>query len=366
MGKRLFLLLLLAAFLPPHELAAQSRIKDIADVEGVSPTPVIGYGIVVGLDGTGDSPRSLFTNQTLRNMLERFGISMANDRVRVRNVAGVMVTAELSPFAKQGQKVDVTISSIGDSRSLQGGTLLLTPLAGPDGEVYGLAQGPLSIGGFAIESGGVSIRQNAASVGRIPGGMIVEREPGASLADLEEVNYSLREPDYTTARRIAEAINQALNLEIAEAVDPVSVRVTVPPGYKGGAVGLVTDTENVLVNPDVPAKVVVNERTGTVVIGEKVQLSSVAISHGALSISIVSTPVISQPGAFSPGRTVSQQASQIQVQQQGTGVVVVQQSASVGDVAAALNSLGVAPRDIIAIFQALKQAGALRAELVII
>jgi len=356
-------LLLLTGTIPA---IGQSRVKDLATIEGLNDIPLVGYGIVVGLDGTGDSPRSLFTNQALSNMLERFGISVTSDRVRVRNVAAVMVTARLSPFAKPGQTVDVMVSSMGDARSLQGGTLLLSPLIGPNERVYGIAQGAVSIGGFAVESGGVSVRQNSSSVGRIPGGFLVEVEQGNSLEGVETFRYALMDPDFTTAKRIETAVNEVVGAAIATAIDPVSINLTVPPNYPGGVLGLISDTESILVAPDVNARVVINERTGTVIIGDGVRLSSVAISHGALSISITNTPVVSQPGPFSQGQTSVQRATQVQVQQQGTGVVVIQQSANVGDVAGALNNLGVTPRDIIAIFQALKSAGALQAELVII
>jgi flagellar P-ring protein FlgI len=345
---------------------AQQRIKDISNLEGQGGIPIIGYGIVVGLEGTGDSPRSLFTNQALGNMLERFGISIDSDRVRTRNIAGVMVTSTLNEFSKPGQRVDVTVSSLGDSRSLQGGTLLLTPLVAPDDIVYGIAQGPLSVGGFHIEQGAVSIRKNTASVGRIPNGFLVERAPGNTIEDLEDIEFILNEPDYTTARRMADAINTAFGDDIALAVDPVSVVVQIDEDYPGGTTAQISDLELITVVSDVEARVVVNERTGTVVIGAEVSISSVAISHGTLSISIVNTPVISQPGPFSQGQTVTRNATQIQVEEQGTGVVVVEEAANVGDVASALNSLGVTPRDIIAIFQALQQAGALRGELVII
>ncbi|HEX04997.1 MAG TPA: flagellar basal body P-ring protein FlgI [Bacteroidetes bacterium] len=344
----------------------QQRIKDISNLQGQGGIPLIGYGIVVGLESTGDSPRSLFTNQALGNMMERFGISINSDRVRTRNVAGVMVTATLNDFAKPGQRHDVTVSSLGDARSLQGGTLLLTALVAPDETVYGIAQGPLSVGGFNIQQGSVSIRKNTSSVGRIPNGFLVELSPGKTIEDMQNIEFILNEPDYTTARRMAVAINTAMCEEIASALDPVSVVVEIKEDYPGGTMAQISDIELLMVVPDVEARVVVNERTGTVVIGAEVGISSVAISHGTLSISIVNTPVISQPGAFSQGQTVVRNATQIEVKEQGTGVVVMQEAASVGDVAAALNSLGVTPRDIIAIFQALQQAGALRGELVII
>ncbi|MCB2198226.1 flagellar basal body P-ring protein FlgI [bacterium] len=357
-------ILLLVAL--PFDGSAQSRVKDLTTLEGLNDLPLVGYGIVVGLDGTGDSPRSIFTNQALANMLERFGISVESNRVRVRNVAAVMVTASLSPFTKVGQTVDVMVSSMGDARSLQGGTLLLTPLISPAEQVYGIAQGAVSIGGFSVESGGVSVRQNATSVGRIPGGFLVEVDQGNSIEGIEEFRYALSDADFTTAKRIEDAINASIGQQIATAIDPVSIQVAVPTDYPGGPLALISDTETVLVAPDVNARVVINERTGTVIIGDGVRLSSVAISHGALSISITNTPVVSQPNAFSQGQTNVQRSTQVQVQEQGTGVVVIQQSANVGDVAGALNNLGVTPRDIIAIFQALKKAGALQAELVII
>jgi len=356
-------MLLMASVIPVN---AQQRIKDIANMEGQGGIPIVGYGIVVGLEGTGDSPRSLFTNQALGNMLERFGITVNSDRARTRNVAGVMVTGTLNEFAKPGQRIDVTVSSLGDSRSLQGGTLLLTPLVAPNEIVYGVAQGPLSVGGFHIEQGAVSIRKNTASVGRIPNGFLVEFAPGNLIEDLEDIEFILNEPDFTTARRMADAINAAFGEGVAQAVDPVSVVVQIDEDYPGGTTAQISDLELLTVVSDVEARVVVNERTGTVVIGSDVGISSVAISHGTLSISIVSTPVISQPGPFSQGQTVVRNATQIQVEEQGTGVVVVEEAANVGDVASALNSLGVTPRDIIAIFQALQQAGALRGELVII
>ncbi len=366
MKNRNWIAILVLVLLTTQLASGQTRIKDIADVEGISEIPLIGYGLVVGLDGTGDSPRSLFTTQAMANMLERFGMSIKSSRVRVRNVAGVMVTVRLDAFAKQGQRIDVTVSSLGDSRSLQGGTLLLTPLVGTDEEIYGVAQGPISIGGFAVESAGVSIRQNVNSVGRIPSGFLVERNVGTNLGQIEYFRFALRKSDFTTARRMADAINAAFALNVASALDPISVEIDIPPDYPGGAIGMISDAEMIEIEPDVAAKVVINERTGTVVIGSNVRLANVAISHGALSISIVSTPVISQPGPFAPGRTVVQRATQIMVQQEGTGVIVIERSTNVGDVAGALNSLGVTPREIISIFQALKEAGALQADLVII
>ncbi len=357
---------LLAILLLTTFAASQPRIKDLADVEGISEIPLIGYGLVVGLDGSGDSRQALFTNQTMRNMLDRFGISVESDRVRTRNVAGVMITASLPAFTRPGQNIDVSVSSIGDAKSIAGGTLLLSPLIAPDGQVYGVAQGPVSVGGFAVFAGESSVKQNAISVGRVPNGLLVEKEPEFTMDAMVNVRYTLREPDVTTAMRIAEAINVTLGQNLATAEDPVSVTVEIPEGYPGGAMAMIAQTEQLAVQPDVLAKVVINERTGTVVIGANVQLSSVAVTHGPLSITIAATPTVSQPGAFAGGQTVQQTQTQIQVQQEGRELTVLEESTNVGDVAQALNSLGVMPLDIIAIFQALKQAGALQAELVII
>ncbi len=367
MKKIIIATLLLCWFLiGASEAKSQSRIKDLASIENMDSMPLIGYGLIVGLAGTGDTPRTLFANQTLLNLLDRFGISVDSERIRVKNVAGVMVTAELPPFVKEGQRLDVTISSLGDARSLSGGTLLLTPLIGLDEEVYGVAQGPISLGGFMVESGGVSVSQNHPLVCRIPDGFHVEKTLNYTLADLETFRYALHQADFTTSTRIAEAINRELGREIASPLDPITVEVRVVPDFPGGIMGLIAATEVVSIEPDVKAKVVVNERTGTVVIGGNVKLSNVAVTHGALSISIETVPVISQPGAFSAGKTVTEQVTQIRMQQEGMKVNVIPESNNVQDVAAALNSLGVTPRDIISIFQALKETGALQAELIII
>ncbi|MBD3165934.1 flagellar basal body P-ring protein FlgI [bacterium] len=362
--RRLHTLLLM--LLLPAIVQGQTRIKDIAEVEGVNSYPLIGYGIVVGLDGSGDSRSAIFTNQSVLNMLDRFGISLDSDRIRLRNVAATMVTADLPPFTKEGQRVDVLVSSMGDARSLSGGTLLLTPLVDPDGTVYGMAQGPVSVGGFAVEAGAVSLKKNVSSVARVPKGLLVERDYTIPMDGLELFRYVLNEGDFTTSRRVATAINNTFGEPLATPLDPVSIEVAVPPDYPGGSMALIGDTENLVVQPDVEARVIINERTGTVVIGAEVNLSSVAISHGSISISVASTPIISQPGPFSQGRTTVQRQNQIQVQQEATGVQVIENSTDVGAVATALNNLGVSPRDIIAIFQALKEAGALQAELVII
>lgn len=344
------------------------RLKDVGKFCGVDGLRLIGYGLVVGLEGSGDSQKSLFTNQSLANMLERFGIAVDGDKVRSKNVAAVMVTAEVSPYNRKGAKFDVTVSSLGDSKSLQGGILLQTTLADMTGEYWAVASGPISIGGFNVEAGNVSVRQNYAAVGRVPNGGILQRDLEMGLADTTKVTFMLRNGDFTTARRLSEAINDTFGEEIAIAIDAVSVDISVPEIYAASEriVPFIAELENVTFNPDVPARVVINERTGTIVIGESVTLSTVAVSHGALSITIKSAPMVSQPQPFSRGETKVEQYQEVTVEQRGTGVVVIPGTSTVGDVASALNRLGVTPRDIIAIFQALNRSGALQAELVII
>jgi len=356
------------ALLTALDSTAAVRIKDVGRLAGITELRVLGYGLVVGLEGTGDSPKSLFTNQSLANMLERFGITVDGDRVKSSNVAAVIVTAEIPPFTRAGGRVDVIVASMGDAKSLQGGVLLQTTLNDLSGNVWAIAAGPISIGGFNIEAGNVSVRQNFAAVGRVPEGGILNADYIAPLAEGQTLTYTLRHGDFATAGRLADAINAKFAASIARAADAVSVEVTVPDSFAASdkIVPFVAEMEAVTFEPDLAARVVINERTGTIVIGESVSLSTVAISHGALSITIKSTPMVSQPQPFAHGETRTEQYQEVNIEQRGTGVVVIPGTANVGDVAAALNRLGVTPRDIIAIFQALKQSGALQAELVII
>ncbi|NOZ55982.1 MAG: flagellar basal body P-ring protein FlgI [Calditrichaeota bacterium] len=346
------------------------RLKELAHIEGIGATKLVGYGLVVGLDGTGDSRRSMATLQSVANMLKRFGITVNREDLRIDNVAAVMVTADLPPFVKPGARIDVVVSSMGDAESLEGGTLLLTPLVDASGEVYAKAQGPISIGGFNINTiGGEKVRKNYALVGRVPNGATVEKQAPGSLPQDGEIKLALNQPDFTTASRLAEAVNNKFGAEVAKPVDAGEVTVSVPEEYKqpGKLVAFLSELEAVEAEPDEVARVVVNERTGTVVIGRNVRISNVAVAHGNLTVHISTTPIISQPNAFSQGQTVVVPETQTSVQESpGASLSVIPQTATVDDVVKALNALGVTPRDLIAIFQALKEAGALRAELVIL
>ena len=346
------------------------RLKELAHIEGIGATKLVGYGLVVGLDGTGDSRRSMATLQSVANMLKRFGITVNRQDLRIDNVAAVMVTADLPPFVRPGARIDAVVSSMGDAESLEGGTLLLTPLVDASGELYAKAQGPISIGGFNINTiGGEKVRKNYALVGRVPNGATVVKQAPGSLPQNGELKLALNQPDFTTASRLAEAVNASLGSEVAKAVDAGEVVVTVPEEYKqpGKLVSFLSKLESVETEPDEVARVVVNERTGTVVIGRNVRISSVAVAHGNLTVHVSTTPIISQPNAFSQGQTVVVPETQTTVQEApGASLSVIPQTATVDDVVKALNALGVTPRDLIAIFQALKEAGALRAELVIL
>jgi flagellar P-ring protein precursor FlgI len=348
---------------------AQVRVKEAGRLLGVEGISLIGYGLIVGLDRSGDSPKSLFTNQALTNMLERFGIAVEGDKVRSKNVAAVIVTAEAPAYCRTGGKFDVTVSSLGDAKSLQGGVLLQTTLTDLNGDVWAVASGPIAIGGFSIETEKISLRENHPVVGRIPDGGILKRDLETGIDDLNSLTIMLNATDFTSARNMSLAINSNFEEEIASAVDGKSIIVKVPENYADPTkiVNFISEIENVYFVPDVTGRVVINERTGTVIIGNNVSLSPVAISHGALSITVKSTPVISQAQPFAQGgQTLSDEMSEVTVEQRDTGLITMPGAGNVGDVATALNRLGVNPRDIIAIFQALKQAGALNAELVII
>jgi flagellar P-ring protein precursor FlgI len=343
------------------------RIKDIAKFQSENTIPLIGYGLVVGLDGTGDSRSTQFTIQSLVNMMERMGVTVEKNQVKVKNVAAVMVTGELSPFMTAGARIDVTVSSMGDASSLQGGTLLITPLADPAGNVYASAQGPISIGGFNISSGqGDKFINNYTLVGRVPNGAIIEKQPPVTQ-QLSSVKLRLQTPDFTTANRLAEAIIAKFPNSGAAAMDEANVHVNLPDTIQssGDVVKFLASIENLEIVPDVPARVVINEKTGTIVAGEHVTISSVMLAHGNLNIEIKATPLVSQPEPFSQGNTVLTRDSQVSVQPESARIIYMEQQANIGDLSKALNEIGASPRDIIAIFQALRTAGALRAELVI-
>jgi flagellar P-ring protein precursor FlgI len=357
--------LILAAH--PVETSA-ARLKDIATVKGVRTNQLMGYGLVIGLNGTGDGTGTKFTTQSLVNMLERLGIHALPDQVKVKNVAAVMVTADFPPFARIGNSLDVLVSSIGDAQSLQGGTLMMTTLKGIDNQTYAVAQGPLLVGGFASsgEAGG-GVQKNHPTVGRIPGGATIEREIPFEFNRLGELVISLHEPDFTTAERLAKAINAKLGGEKAHASDPGTVKIDLPGGDHQDLVSLVASLEQLEVNPDRRAKVILAERTGTVIIGENVRVSPVAIAHGNLSVEIKEKKDVSQPAPFAQrGKTVVTKESSVSVTEEQRRLLLVESGASLGELVKALNAIGVSPRDLITVFQAIKAAGALQADLEII
>jgi flagellar P-ring protein precursor FlgI len=349
-----------------HAFAATTRVKDIVDFEGIRDNQLIGYGLVVGLNGTGDSLNNApFTRQSLIGMLERMGVSVRGENLNTANSAAVIVTATLPPFANQGTKVDVSISTLGDSDSLQGGTLLVTPLMGADGEVYAIAQGPLAIGGFQAEGAATQVTQNTPTSGRIAGGAIVEKELDFKLEDMAELRLSLRNPDLTTARRIAQAVNGFAGAPLAYPENPASIRIRRPESYPGSMVDLLTDIEQLPIQPDQIAKVVIDEKSGTIVMGADVRISTVAIAQGNLTIKISEAPQVSQPSPFAEeGTTVVVPRTDIQVDQDDdTKMAVMESGITLQDLVTGLNKLGVGPRDIITILQAIKAAGALQAEI---
>ncbi len=366
MIKSFLTLAFLALFGAGGAAAANTRIKDIADFEGVRENLLIGYGLVVGLNGTGDTlNRSIFTRESLVGMLERLGVNARDASLRTDNVAAVMVTATLPGFARQGTRVDVTVSAIGDAKNLQGGTLLVTPLLGADGEVYAVAQGPVAVSGFSAAGQAASVTRGVPTAGRISNGAIVERELPFAMTQMESVNVSLRNPDFTTARRIAQAINTFVGLPVAQPVDPATVRMGVPENYRGNAVGLVTDIEQLRITPDMVAKVVIDEHSGTIVMGENVRISTVAIAQGNLTIRITETPQVSQPNPFAQtGTTQVVPRTDIQIDDQADKkLTVVPSGVTLQELVDGLNALGVGPRDMISILQAIKAAGALQAEI---
>lgn len=361
---RKILIILTTAILIPTAVFAEVRVKDIASIHGVRDNQLVGYGLVVGLDGSGDKQGTYFTVATIVSMLQRLGIKVPQSQVTVKNVAAVMVTATLPPFAKSGSKLDVTVSSIGDAKNIQGGTLLMTPLKAVDGNVYALAQGPVSIGGFNVSGG--AVQKNHVTAGKVPQGATVEKEVPNSFQDGKAMNLVLHNPDFTTATRMTEAINRHFKAGVAYAVDSGTIRLDIPSGYEGRQVELVAAVEGLRVNPDAVAKVVINERTGTVVMGDDVRISTVAISHGNLSITVTTEFQVSQPAPLSEGETVVVPRTETKVEEKPSRLVVLPSGVSIGEVVKALNSLGVTARDMISILQAIRAAGALQADLEII
>lgn len=346
--------------------AKTSRIKDIVNIEGVRDNQLVGYGLVVGLNGTGDSiNNSPFTEQSLIAMLERLGVNVRGQNLNTGNVAAVMVTATLPPFTNQGSRIDVTISSLGDAPSLLGGTLLVTPLLAADGEVYAVAQGEVSVAGFSVQGDAASFTQNIPTSGRIADGGIVEREIDFQLEDLQQVRLALKNPDFTTARRISQAINGFTSARLAKAENGASVVLKRPSNYDGSIVDLITDIEQLPVQPDQAARVVISERSGVIVIGADVKVSSVAIAQGNLTVRVTETPQVSQANPFAEqGETVVVPRSDVQVNQSpDVRLALLETGVTLQDLVTGLNSLGMQPRDIITILQAIKAAGALQAEI---
>lgn len=362
-------LLLLAMALPAWVAAAEAgpsvRIKDIARLQGDRPNQLTGLGLVIGLEGTGDSSGTIANVQMVANALQQFGVAVPATQLRVRNVAAVIVTADLPAFTRTGDKIDVTVSSFGDAKSLQGGVLLLTPLKAVDGEVYAVAQGPVSIGGFNASSGGSKVQKNHPTVGTLVSGAIVEKEVPNSL-ETDRLTLVLSEPDFTTAARLAQVVNMVFTDNTASAVDKAAVRITVPDAYKNRLVEFVAAIEELPVKPDAVARIVVNERTGTVVMGQDVRISTVAVAHGNLSIKVNTSYDVSQPAPKSDGKTVVSPTTDVQVKEENSRMMVLEGGANVSDLVKALNAIGASPRDIISILQAIKAAGALHGELQVI
>jgi flagellar P-ring protein FlgI len=347
--------------------AAAVRIKDIADFEGIRDNMLVGYGLVVGLNGTGDTlNNSPFTRQSLESMLERLGVNTRDGNSNTDNLAAVMVTATMPPFARQGTRIDVSVSSLGDAENLQGGTLLVTPLLGADGEVYAVSQGQVAVSGFSAQgAAGGSVTKGVPTAGRIANGAIVEREVGFELADLDRLTIALRNPDLTTAQRIAFAVNGMTGLDGARALDPATVSVAMPEAYHDRMVDLMTEIEQLHVEPDQAAKVVIDEVSGTIVIGANVRISTVAIAQGNLTVRVTETPQVSQPGAFAPdgAQTTTVERTDIEIVEDDSKLTVLPEGVSLQELVDGLNSLGVGPRDIISILQTIKAAGALQANL---
>ncbi|MEX6723627.1 flagellar basal body P-ring protein FlgI [Parapedomonas caeni] len=342
-----------------------SRIKDVVDFENVRENQLIGYGLVVGLKGTGDSLRnSPFTQQSLQAMLDRLGIALRNVDMKTDNVAAVSVTATLPPFARKGSRIDVQVSALGDADNLQGGTLLVTPLVGLDGEVYAVAQGPVAVSGFEAKGQAESISRGVTTSARISNGAIIEREIAYNLSQMQSMKLALKNPDFTTARRIAAVINEKKGAAIASALDPSTVQLSLAGSELGGLVNLISEIEQLPVSVDQPARIVIDESSGTIVMGADVKISKVAIAQGNLTIRITETPQVSQPNALSQtGETQVVPRTNVEVDDSsGNKMTVLDTGVSLQEVVNGLNALGVGPRDLITIIQALRAAGALQAE----
>jgi len=350
----------------PAASQASSRIKDIVQFEGVRENLLVGYGLVVGLNNTGDTLKTgHFTKQSLQSMLNRLGVKPTDAGLDSKNVAAVMVTASLPAFSRQGGRIDVTVSALGDSKSLLGGTLLVTPLLGADGEVYAVAQGQLAVGGFSAGGNAETVTKGVPTSGRIANGGIVERELKFKLGNLDSVKLTLRNPDFTTARRISQAVNAFLGTPAAVTNDPSTVEVTIPASYNKNVVNLLTDIEQLRIEPDQLARVVIDEQSGLIVMGEDVRISSVAIAQGALTIRVTEAQQVSQPGPFAEvGTTTTTDRTDVQVNEgEDKRLTVLKPGVTLQELVNGLNALGIGPRDMITILQAIKTAGALQAEI---
>ena len=344
--------------------AQAERIKDLVSIQGVRSNALIGYGLVVGLNGTGDTLNNIpFTKQSLQAMLERLGVNVRGQTLRTGNVAAVMVTANLPAFSTQGTRIDITVSSLGDAKSLQGGMLLVTPLLGADGNVYAVGQGSVAIGGFQAEGEAAKIVRGVPTVGRIANGALIEREIEFNLNRQSQLRMALRNPDFTTAKRIAAAINDYIGVPTAESLDPGTVGITVPQQYRGNVISLLTEIEQLQVEPDLSAKIVIDERSGIIVMGRDVRVSMVAVAQGNLTVTVSESPQVSQPNAFARGRTVVTPRSSVGVSEDGKKLAVVKDGVSLQQLVDGLNGLGIGPRDLIGILQAIKAAGAIQADL---
>ncbi len=373
------LIVVLINLLISFSASAQSnvRVKDVATLSGLEDVQVFGYGLVVGLANTGDRTQTIFTTQTIQNMLKNMGIELPDKSMRIKNVAAVMVTGTLNPFKKSGTRFDITVSSIGDAKSLEGGTLILTPLQGPDGQIYASAQGPLATGGYDVRNVGLShVKKNHVLVGRVPDGAIVQKEYRFNILTRDELSLSLSNPDFTSAVSMAKAINayfaeRTNNARVANALDPSTISLnhhilSRDSSRTYTSIPLfISEVENVTFDVAMTAKVVMNERTGTIVAGGNVRISEIAVTHGGVKIEIVNTPQVVQPNPFTFGTTEVIPNPEMVVEEKDMEMVVLDQTTTVSDLAQALNSLGVAPRDVISIFQAIKEAGALQGKLVI-
>ncbi len=349
------------------ECALAVRLKDLVSIKGIRHNQLIGYGLIVGLNGTGDNKGTGFTTQSLSNMMENMGIHTNKNKMKIKNVAAVMVTSSLPPFARIGNKIDIVLSSVGDAKSLSGGTLMLTHLKGINGQVYAIAQGAVAVGGYgASGDAGGGTTKNHPVVARIAGGATVEKEIGFVLNNKRTLLFSLKNPDFTTACRVSDAINKNTGKDTAITLDSSTIQINIPASMQSKVPNFIANIELLEIQPDTVAKIIVNEKTGTIVVGENVRISTVAVSHGNLSITIKETVKVSQPEPLSKGSTVIVNDTNIDIDEEKKKVILIPQGATIGHLVRALNAIGVTPRDLISIFQSIKALGALQADLEII